>query len=118
MCSLFLIIPHQINGYINQMQFLLPKSILFYKNEDFQEAEKYLRKVEECNPDIKKVVNPKEAEKLLIEGDELLIDGAYRPGTYQELIFELYQFSFLCESTPYYLEWANSILNNKRKAKK
>ena len=101
-----------------ETQFLLPKSILFYKNGDLKEAEKYLKKLEKCNPDIKKLVNPKKAEKLLLEGDEPLMEGAYRPGTYQELFMELDQFSFLFESVPYYLEWANDILNKKGKTKK
>ena len=74
-----------------------------------------MRKLDKCNPDIKKVVNPKKAEKLLLEGDEPLMEGAYRPGTYQELFMEMDQFSFLFESTPYYLEWANDILNKKCK---
>lgn len=104
---------HKQYDEYDETQFLLPKSILYYKNNDFKNAEKYLRKVEECNPDIKLIFNPDKLEKKLNKETDLIY-GAYRPGTYQELLMEVEQFAFLFESVPYYFEWAESVLKKKK----
>lgn len=105
---------HKMYGEYNETQFLLPISILFYKNNDLKNATKYLKKLEKCNPDIKIILNPKKIEKKMNKESEM-IPGAYRPGTYQELLVELDQFIFLFDSVPYYFGWVDDILNKRKK---
>ncbi len=104
---------HKQYDEYNETQFLLPKSILLYKNNDLEQAKKYLLEVEKCNPDIHIILDEKKLRKKLSTDTQFML-GAYRPGSYQELLTEIEQFTFLFDSVPYYFEWVNSVLKKKK----
>lgn len=88
-----------------ETQMLLPLSILYFKKEDFDKAEEYLKRLCTVNKDTKKFFRAVEKDKLGNYAEEIN-DYGYRPYTIQELIVELMENSFLFRTIPLYMEWA------------
>ena len=94
----------QFDSY-DETEMLFPLSILYYKKEDYRKATQYLRRLNRANKDLRrflKIVSDGDAESL--EG--LNIDGAYRPGTIEEIFVEVRDNNFLFAGIDPYFEWA------------
>lgn len=103
------------NMKYDDTQILLPASILYYKQRNFNKAKQILMKLEKSNKDTKKFF------KIIIEGN-LTSDkfedfyGIYRPGTIEEYYLAFYEGMFLYSDVISYFEWAyNKLSKNSKK---
>lgn len=92
------------DGY-EETQMLLPLSILYFKRDDFDKAEEYLKRLCSANKDTKRFFRAIKKGKLDRYVDEISGYG-YKPFTIQELIVEMMENGFLFREIPLYMEWA------------
>ena len=94
-----------------ETQMLLPLSVLYFKQGDFDKAEDYLKRLCATNKDTKKFFRAIKKDKLDHYVEEISGYG-YQPFTIQELIVELMENSFLFRMVPLYMEWAYEKTRN------
>lgn len=98
-----------------ETQMLLPISILYFKLQNFDKAEKYLRRLEKVNKDINKFVKAYLEDSLDEYINEMNTLG-YRPFSIEELIVELNENIYLFGGTiPFYFDWAEQVLKKKKR---
>jgi hypothetical protein len=88
---------------------LLPISILYFKRGDWNEAEKYLKRLKKSNKELKRFVKAVVNETLDREMEKLN-DYGYRPYSIEELLTEFIENTFLFRTTFPFFSWANDVL--------
>ena len=106
----------QFDSY-EETQMLLPLAVLYYKLNQFDKAEDYIKRLAKANKDTKKFLRAAAHDELDDYIDELNPYG-YQPFTMEELLDELMKSSYLFESVPYFFTWANKVLTAKSASKK
>ena len=89
----------QFDSY-EETQMLLPLAVLYYKLNQFDKAEDYIKRLAKANDYIGK-----------------MSPYGYRPFTMEELLDELMHTSYLFNSVPYFFAWASKVLAAKTSAK-
>ena len=106
----------QFDGY-EETQMLLPLSMLYYKMNQFDKAQEYIRRLAAVNKDTIKFLRL--AAKEDMAGLQMASGQfGYCPGTIEELADELSAFGFLFASSPYFFKWALSYLRSETAAKR
>ena len=100
-----------------ETQMLLPLAVLYYKLNQFDKAEDYIKRLAKANKDTKKFLRAAAHDELDDYIDELNPYG-YRPFTMEELLDELMHTSYLFDSVPYFFAWASNVLATKSASKK
>ena len=100
-----------------ETQMLLPLAVLYYKLNQFDKAEDYIKRLTKANKDTKKFLRAAAHDELDDYIDELNPYG-YRPFTMEELLDELMHTSYLFDSVPYFFAWASNVLATKSASKK
>ena len=97
-----------------ETQMLLPLSVLYFKKEDWKQADDYLKRLVKVNKDARKffraVVNDTLEEHL-----GQLSGFGYRPASMDELLVEFFENEFLFSDMEMYFEWADKQLRTKKK---
>ena len=106
----------QFDSY-EETQMLLPLAVLYYKLNQFDKAEDYIKRLAKANKDTKKFLRAAAHDELDDYIDELNPYG-YQPFTIEELLDELMKSSYLFESVPYFFAWASKVLVTKSASKK
>ena len=106
----------QFDSY-EETQMLLPLAVLYYKLNQFDKAEDYIKRLSKANKDTKKFLRAAAHDELDDYIDELNPYG-YQPFTMEELLDELMKSSYLFDSVPYFFAWASKVLATKTSAKK
>ena len=106
----------QFDSY-EETQMLLPLAVLYYKLNQFDKAEDYIKRLAKANKDTKKFLRAAAHDELDDYIDELNPYG-YQPFTIEELLDELMKSSYLFESVPYFFAWASKVLVTKSTSKK
>lgn len=106
----------QFDSY-EETQMLLPLAVLYYKLNQFDKAEDYIKRLSAINKDAKKFLRAAAQDRLEDYFDQLNPFG-YQPFTMEELLEELMKSSYLFDSVPYFFVWANSCLRAQTTAKK
>ena len=96
---------------------LQPLAVLYYKLNQFDKAEDYIKRLAKANKDTKKFLRAAAHDELDDYIDELNPYG-YQPFTIEELLDELMKSSYLFESVPYFFAWASKVLVTKSASKK
>ena len=96
--------------------FLLPHAMLCFKQGEFAEAERLVKRLQKVNRDFKKFVGLVLSERL----DEIFVDHfCYHPGTIEELAMQVQENPWLMTTSPAFFVWAKLVLKpGRRKAKK
>lgn len=105
-----------------ETQMLLPLAALYYKLNQFDKAEDYVRRLAAVNRDAKKFFRAAAADKLEPLFEEMDPYG-YRPGTMDELLGEALGNYYLFKAVPFFFRWASESLRKtspagKKSAKK
>ena len=106
----------QFDSY-EETQMLLPLAVLYYKLNQFDKAEAYIKRLAKVNKDTKRFLRAAAHDELDDYIDELSPYG-YQPFTIEELLDELMRFSYLFDSVPYFFTWASKVLTTKSTSKK
>ena len=106
----------QFDSY-EETQMLLPLAVLYYKLNQFDKAEDYIKRLAKANKDAKKFLRAAARDQLDDYMDEMSPYG-YQPFTMEELLDELLKASYLFDSVPYFFPWASKVLAAKTSAKK
>ena len=106
----------QFDSY-EETQMLLPLAVLYYKLNQFDKAEDYIKRLAKANKDAKKFLRAAARDQLDDYIDEMNPYG-YQPFTMEELLDELMKSSYLFDSVPYFFAWASKVLATKTSAKK
>lgn len=106
----------QFDSY-EETQMLLPLAVLYYKLNQFDKAEDYIKRLSAVNKDAKKFLRAAAQDRLEDYFDQLNPFG-YQPFTMEELLEELMKSSYLFDSVPYFFTWASSCLRTQTAAKK
>ena len=106
----------QFDSY-EETQMLLPLAVLYYKLNQFDKAEDYIKRLAKANKDAKKFLRAAARDELDDYIDELNPYG-YQPFTMEELLDELMRSSYLFDSVPYFFVWASKVLTAKSGTKK
>ena len=106
----------QFDSY-EETQMLLPLAVLYYKLNQFDKAEDYIKRLAKANKDTKKFLRAAAHDELDDYIDELNPYG-YQPFTIEELLDELMKSSYLFDSVPYFFVWASKVLTTKSASKK
>ena len=106
----------QFDSY-EETQMLLPLAVLYYKLNQFDKAEDYIKRLAKVNKDAKKFLRAAARDQLYDYMDEMSPYG-YQPFTMEELLDELMKSSYLFDSVPYFFVWASKVLATKTSAKK
>ena len=106
----------QFDSY-EETQMLLPLAVLYYKLNQFDKAEDYIKRLAKANKDTKKFLRAAAHDELDDYIDELNPYG-YQPFTMEELLDELMKSSYLFDSVPYFFAWASKVLVTKSTSKK
>lgn len=100
-----------------EKQMLLPLAMLYYKMNQFDKAQEYIRRLAAVNKDTKKFLRL--AAKEDMAGLQMASGQfGYCPGTIEELADELSAFGFLFASSPYFFKWALNYLRSETAAKR
>ena len=105
----------QFDSY-EETQMLLPLAVLYYKLNQFDKAEEYIKRLAKANKDTKKFLRAAARDQLDDYIGEMSPYG-YRPFTMEELLDELMHTSYLFNSVPYFFAWASKVLAAKTSAK-
>ncbi len=105
----------QFDSY-EETQMLLPLAVLYYKLNQFDKAEDYIKRLAKANKDTKKFLRAAARDQLDDYIGEMSPYG-YRPFTMEELLDELMHTSYLFNSVPYFFAWASKVLAAKTSAK-
>ena len=100
-----------------ETQMLLPLAVLYYKLNQFDQAEDYIKRLAKANKNAKKFLRAAARDQLDDYMDEMSPYG-YQPFTMEELLDELMRTSYLFDSVPYFFAWASKVLAAKTSAKK
>ena len=106
----------QFDSY-EETQMLLPLAVLYYKLNQFDTAEDYIKRLAKANKDTKKFLRAAARDQLYDYMDEMSPYG-YQPFTMEELLDELMKSSYLFDSVPYFFAWASKVLTTKSASKK
>ena len=106
----------QFDSY-EETQMLLPLTVLYYKLNQFDKAEDYIKRLAKANKDAKKFLRAAARDQLDDYIDEMNPYG-YQPFTMEELLDELMKSSYLFDSVPYFFTWASKVLATKSASKK
>ena len=106
----------QFDSY-EETQMLLPLAVLYYKLNQFDKAEDYIKRLAKANKDAKKFLRAAARDQLDDYIDEMN-PYDYQPFTMEELLDELMKSSYLFDSVPYFFVWASKVLATKTSAKK
>ena len=105
----------QFDSY-EETQMLLALAVLYYKLNQFDKAEDYIKRLAKANKDTKKFLRAAARDQLDDYIGEMSPYG-YRPFTMEELLDELMHTSYLFNSVPYFFAWASKVLAAKTGAK-
>ena len=108
---------HKQFGSYEETQMLLPLAVLYYKLNQLDRAEDYIKRLAKVNKDAKKFLRAAAQDKLDNFINDLNFYG-YQPFTMEELLDELMKSSYLFASVPYFFPWASKLLAAKAVAKK
>ena len=97
-----------------ETQMLLPLSVLYYKQGQWDKAGDYLKRLSKANKDTKKFFRALKNDTLDQYIDQMQEYG-YRPFSIEELITELMENPEVFRSAPGYFRWADRQLINKKK---
>ena len=106
----------QFDSY-EETQMLLPLAVLYYKLNQFDKAEDYIKRLAKVNKGAKKFLRAAARDQLYDYMDEMSPYG-YQPFTMEELLDELMKSSYLFDSVPYFFVWASKVLATKPASKK
>ena len=106
----------QFDSY-EETQMLLPLAVLYYKLNQLDKAEDYIKRLAKVNKGAKKFLRAAARDQLYDYMDEMSPYG-YQPFTMEELLDELMKSSYLFDSVPYFFVWASKVLATKTSAKK
>ena len=106
----------QFDSY-EETQMLLPLAVLYYKLNQLDKAEDYIKRLAKVNKGAKKFLRAAARDQLYDYMDEMSPYG-YQPFTMEELLDELLSASYLFDSVPYFFPWASKALAAKTSAKK
>ena len=106
----------QFDSY-EETQMLLPLAVLYYKLNQFDKAEDYIKRLAKANKDAKKFLRAAARDQLDDYIDEMNPYG-YQPFTMEDLLDELLRASYLFDSVPYFFPWASKVLATKTSTKK
>lgn len=106
----------QFDSY-EETQMLLPLAVLYYKLNQFDKAEDYIKRLAKVNKGAKKFLRAAARDQLYDYMDEMSPYG-YQPFTMEELLDELLSASYLFDSVPYFFPWASKALAAKTSAKR
>ena len=107
---------HKRYDSYEETQMLLPLAVLYYKLNQFDKAEDYIKRLAKANKDTKKFLRAAARDQLDDYIGEMSPYG-YRPFTMEELLDELMHTSYLFNSVPYFFAWASKVLAAKTSAK-
>lgn len=96
-----------------ETQMLLPLAVLYYKLNQFERAEDYIKRLAVVNSDTKKFLRAAASHRL----EQYLIDMdpyVYRPFSIEELLTDTMMSAYLFESVPYFFRWASGCLRTQR----
>ena len=104
--------------YINDKssQMLLPLSILYFKLNDREKAEQYLKRLAEVNKDTKRFIEAVVKDKMDSIMQEAGVMG-YRPDTIEEYIEQVNNYTYLFVTSAAYFDWALTKLKKTKKKK-
>lgn len=105
----------QFDSY-EETQMLLPLAVLYYKLNQFDKAEDYIKRLAKANKDTKEFLRAVAHDELDDYIDELSPYG-YQPFTMEELLDALIHALFLFDSVPYFFQWASNCLRTQATAK-
>jgi len=108
---------HKRYDSYEETQMLLPLAVLYYKLNQFDKAEDYIKRLAKANKDTKKFLRAAAHDELDDYIDELNPYG-YQPFTIEELLDELMKSSYLFDSVPYFFVWASKVLAAKSSTKR
>ena len=108
---------HKRYDSYEETQMLLPLAVLYYKLNQFDKAEDYIKRLAKVNKGAKKFLRAAARDQLYDYMDEMSPYG-YQPFTMEELLDELLSASYLFDSVPYFFPWASKALAAKTSAKK
>ena len=108
---------HKRYDSYEETQMLLPLAVLYYKLNQLDRAEDYIKRLAKVNKDAKKFLRAAAHDKLDNFINDLNFYG-YQPFTMEELLDELMKSSYLFASVPYFFPWASKLLAAKAVAKK
>ena len=97
-----------------ETQMLLPLSMLYFKQGQWEKAGDYLKRLSKANKDTKKFFRALKNDTLDQYIDQMQEYG-YRPFSIEELITELMENPEVFRSAPGYFRWADRQLINKKK---
>lgn len=97
-----------------ETQMLLPLSVLYYKQGQWDKAGDYLKRLSKANKDTKKFFRALKNDTLDQYIDQMQEYG-YRPFSIEELITELMENPEVFRSAPGYFRWADRQLIKKKK---
>ena len=100
-----------------ETQMLLPLAVLYYKLNQFDKAEDYIKRLAKVNKDTKKFLRAAARDQLDDYIGEMDPFG-YQPFTMEELLDDLISFSELFDTVPCFFPWASKALAAKTSAKK
>ena len=98
----------------DETQMLLPRSVLYYKLGDLENAGAFLTRLARQNKDAKRFLSAAAKDRLDEYIDEMDPMG-YQAASMGELLYCFAENSFLYESVPYYFAWADKQLKPKKK---
>jgi len=90
----------------------LPLSLLYYKQDDFSKASRYLTRLVKANPDTRlffRIIGTDEFTKIAKNMNSF----GYRPNTIEEFVISLEENSFAFEGATAFFEWASEQLRKK-----
>lgn len=91
---------------------LLPLSLLYYKQDDYSKASRYLTRLVKANPDTRlffRIIGTDEFTKIAKNMNSF----GYRPNTIEEFVISLEENSFAFEGATAFFEWASEQLRKK-----
>ena len=102
---------HRKYDSYEETQMLLPLAVLYYKMNQFEKAENYIKRLAAVNKDTKKFLRAATTNRL----EEHIFNMSpygYQPFSIEELIEELMSCGYLFGSAPYFFQWAYKCLRS------
>ena len=105
---------HKKYDEYDETQMLLPLSVLYFKQGDWDKAEKYLARLIKVNKDTKKFIRAVIEDDLDRYSDQMS-DFGYRLFSMEELVMEYIDNSVLFGTVPGFFIWADELNRKKKK---
>lgn len=108
---------HKRYGPYEETQMLLPLAVLYYKLDQLERAEDYIKRLAAVNKDTKKFFRAAAGDRLEQFLKDMVPYG-YQPFTIEELIEELMASLYLFASVPHFFPWASRCLRTQTAGRK